>query len=456
MLPFHLPLWETDATFRAALQETVQASIAPLGAGALLSGGELSADARAAGPRSIFTAEARAQLARALDLTGSGSPPEDELNADASASATWSLAPEGSLALTAQGSLGTSWGIRADSLLLAADPFLEAPRLAYGVGADLAYTVSLTPRTELTVDGGFAQEGALASPVPAVVGTDSREWHGGIAYGVDVAPRLSLSPELRYAYTRYEHALLDVDRRRGPADIHALSAVLGGRREIVPRVFLTASGGVTLGSPMPIAATRQPVIAPEAGLGLRWRGRRLDLTARYAWSYSSLGPRIGYGQQHTATLRVTAWPFAHPRGIMLRGTVRAGHGAAPLGADPAPILPGMPPPPLTGTLVATTLLGRAVLEIPVARGWAVTSGADLAFARGHLDPAPPGGEPRQALTGTLTLGLAGTVSTDPRRLYPRDPGSDEDDALRRAGPTAPEPRDEDRTVIDAGREEEDR
>jgi hypothetical protein len=449
VLPIHLLAWETDATLRAAIQQSAQAYVAPFSVSTLLTGGEIAGDARAAGPRSLFTAEVRAHYARALDLGGGA--PSNDISADGSASATWITSPLSNLALTAQGSLATTWGIRADSLFLTNDPFLDAQRLEYGVGADLTYDFTPTPRTEITIDGGFAQEGALAADDPAVVGADSRELHGGIAYSVDASPRVSIGPELRYTFTHYEHALLDVDRHRGPADVHATSLSLGGSRKLGPDLSLNASGGLTLASPMPIAATRALVVAPEAGIGLRWKSRRAQLTARYAWSYSSLGPRIGYGQQHTATLRLTAWPFARPRGTVLRATVRAGHGAAPIGADPPPILAGLPPPPITGQLITTTLAGRAVMEIPITRGWAFTSGLDLLFARGHLDPAPPGGEPRQQITGMLTIGVAATVSTDPRRRFPRDPGSDEDDELRRAGVQTGGERTQDRTQIDVGR-----
>jgi hypothetical protein len=472
VLPFHLPLWETDATFRAALQESVQVGLAPLAPGAILSGGEISGDARAVGPRSVFTAEARARFARALDLGGGPAAPEDDVDAEAAASATWTPTPLSSLSLTTQGSLATSWGIRADSLLLNPDPFEDAPRLAYGLGADLASTWTITPRGELAVDAGFAQEGALASEVPSVVGLDSREIHGGVSYGIDVAPRLSLTPEVRYAFTHCARALLAAGHR-GLADVHAVTVSLGASREVVPRLFLTAGGGVTAASPMPAVSTIIPVwgipgirwsemlahrgsapsvVAPEATLGLRWRGRRSEITARYAWAYGSLGPRIGYGQQHTATVRLTAWPFTGARDVVLKGVLRARHGSAALDDDPLRSLL-FQRPPASSVLVTSTLAGRATLEIPVTRGWAVTAGIDLTFARGFLSPARPQDEPHRMLTGLLTLGLATTVSTDKHRLYPRDPGADEDDATRRAGVRFDE-RTEDRTRIDEGRAEE--
>ena len=193
------------------------------------------------------------------------------------------------------------------------------------------------------------------------------------------------------------------------------------------------------------------MVAPEAGLGLRWRGRRAELNARYAWSYQSLGPRIGYGQAHTATLRLTAWPFDRPslRESSLRVVLRARHGAEPLATDPPLATPGTPPLPLTATLVATTLAARATLELPVARGWSLIPGVDLLFARGRFEGAPPIYGAQQELTATFTIGLAATVSTDKRRLAPRAPGLDEDEAARR-GASSGEPG-EDRTRFDEGR-----
>jgi hypothetical protein len=455
MLPVLVLAWETAATARAAVEESVQAPLSPIGAPALLSGGELSGDARAAGKRSTYEIFARARYGRALTLAAGGAP-DDSVDAEGSTSATWTLGPLATLALTGQTALATTWGVRTESLLPSPDPFLDARRLEYSFGGDLTWSFTPSPRMETTLDGGYAQEGALASDVEGTVGADSREAHLGIAHSFDVAPRISISPEIRYSFTRYEHALLDVERHRGRALVHGVTLSLGGARELTPHLRLTGSLGVTVASPMPIADTDAPVIAPEAALGLRYRGRRADLTARWASSYTSLGPRIGQGYQHGATLKVTAWPFAarSARGAVLRGQVRATHGAAPIGADPPPPMPGLPPPPSTATLVTTKVAARATLEIPIARGWAVTTGLDLAFSRGRMSPAPAGSEPRTALTGMLTLGLARTWSTDNRRLFPPAPGEDRDIEGRRAARGDAGARSEDRTRIDVGRSAE--
>lgn len=456
MLPIHLLAWETDATLRAAIQASAQSSLAQLAAPALLGGGEIACDGKLVGPRSVHTLEARASFARGLTL-GDGGPPEDSLSADGAMALSWSLTPLSSLTFTAQTSLGTTWGIRADSLLLARDPFSSARRLEYGFGADLGFTASTTPLTELTLEGGYTQEGALASDVPAALGADSREARAGVSYGIDVAPRLSLTPEFQASFTRYEHALLDIEGRRGRADIARGTLSLGASRPLTPELTLQGSAGATLASPAPITGARGPVIAPEAGIGLRYRGPRAEITARYSFSYTSLGPRVGEGQSHALTVRFTTWPFpaSVARGALVRGLLRASHGVAPLGADPQVPEPGAPPLPLTGTLITSSLAGRAVVEIPIARGLSFTGGVDLTFTRGRLDPAPTNGEPRLAATTLFTVGLAATASTDKTRLYPRDPGASRDDAKRRAAaPSGPDPRADDRTKVDVGRGEE--
>ena len=176
---------------------------------------------------------------------------------------------------------------------------------------------------------------------------------------------------------------------------------------------------------MPFLAARLPVIAPDVGLSLRWTGRRARVTARYGYAYASLGPRIGYGQQHSARLRVDVRPVdgARRRDLLVHGTLRFAHGAAPLAADPdVTVIPGRAPlVPTTGTLTSTTLAAGARIDIPILRGLAFTTGTDLTYARGVIDPAPAGGADRAAVTALLTVGLAVTLSTDKRRTVARDP-----------------------------------
>ena len=413
MLPF-LPTWETDATLRAAIHQTVQASLSTPGTGAVLAGGEVDADLRVAGPRTLYTAELHA---------GGAGPPADDLDADAALAASWTLSPRATLVAEAQGSLATAYGVRAETRLIELDPFLFGQRLEEAAGGDLSWSLGVTPRTGITVEGGYLEAGALAADLPRAVGVDTHEVHAATSISRDLSPRSTVTPELRYVYTHYENALLDTDLRRGPADVHTTSLTAAASHEIARGFFGTATAGISLGTPMPILRSRHAVVAPDLALGLRWTGRRSRVTARYTYAYTSLGPRIGYGQQHGARLRVDVHPRegSRYRDLALRGTLRFAHGGAPLAADPDVKIPGLPPArPATGTLTTTTLAAGVRVDVPILRGLAVTSGADLIFARGVIDPAPPDGSGKAQLTAMLTLGLAGTVSTDKRRTVTRD------------------------------------
>jgi hypothetical protein len=441
LFPFVLPLWETDATLRAAIQQSAQVSLTAMGTGAALVGGEVDVDARAAGARSLYTAAVHALYARAFDvaLGGGAGPPSDELDADASLAATWSLSPLASLALTAEGSLATTYGVRADTQLIALDPFLFGQRLEYAAGADLSLSLDTWKRAGMTLEGGYLQAGALAADSPAAVGVDTHEGHADASWSLDLGPRDALTPELRYAYTHYYHALLDTDLRRGPADIHAVALTATASHELSRGFFVGATGGASVGTPMPFLGSGRPVVAPDAGLSLRWKGRRSRLTARYAYAYTSLGPRIGYGQEHSAMVRLDTRPGegASRRDLAVHGTLRFAHGAAPLAADPDEILPGARPVLATaGTLTTSTLAAGTRVDVPLRRGLAFTSGVDLRYVYGVVEPAPPDGAVRADLTAIFTLGLAATLSTDKRRTVTPDPEAEQDEAARRV-PAAP-------------------
>jgi hypothetical protein len=440
MGPFALPLWETDATLRAALQESAQVSVTSLGSGAVLTGGELTFDARTIGTRSYFTLDAHAQYARAFDVTlgagGGAAPPSDELDADAALGATWTLSPLVTLALTAEGSLATTYGVRADTQLIELDPFSFAQRLEYAVGGDLSLSLGPSRRAGVTVEAGYLQAGALAADSAAAVGVDSHEAHADASYSMDLDARDAVTPEVRYAFVHYDHALLDTELHRGPADIHTVALTAAASRELSRGFVGVATGGVSVGSPMPFLAAGLPVIAPDLGLALRWVGRRARVTARYAYGYASLGPRIGFGQEHSASARLDVRPVdgAGRRDLVVHGTLRFAHGAAPLAADPdVTVIPGMAPlVPTSGKLTTTTLAAGARVDVPISRGFAFTTGTDLVFTHGVVDPAPPGGAGHAAVTALLTVGLAVTVSTDRRRTVTRDPAAVPEDAVRLA------------------------
>jgi hypothetical protein len=464
MLPFlALPLWETDATMRAAIQQGVQASLTSLGSGAVTAGGEVTLDARAASRRAVYLALLHADYAHVFDVTvtsGAGSPSYN-LDADTALSAEWTPSPRSSLSLQTEGSLATTLGVPADTQLLALDPFLAGQRLEYALGHTLTWTLETTPRDGLTLECGYLQSGALAAEkvsfpidprsglrtgqptrhasVPTT-GVDTHEVHAALSPDHEIGARDSIAPELRYAYTHYAHALLGADLAsgRGPADVHTITFSASGSHEIARSMSAGATVGVSVGSPMPWVHDGHPVVAPDAGVSLRWTGKQERLTARAAYGYTSLGPLLGHGQQAKATLRldVRPWEGARYRDFLLHGALRFAHGAAPLGADPQPALPGMPVLPPSASLTTTTLAARLRADIPLRRGLSLTAGSDLAFVRGVIDAPPPGGGVSRQVRITLTFGLAGTLSTDRARTTPRDPTGGPEDEDHRAAPAA--------------------
>jgi hypothetical protein len=437
-----IPLLDVDATVRAAVVQSVQANVTSFRSASLLTGGEIDADARAGGPRSLYTSELHGHYARAFDvaLGGGAGPPADNLDADGVLTGSWTLSPLTTLTLNAEGSLATTYGVRADTRLLELDPFLFAQRLEYAAGADLALALTPRRRVEVTLEGGYVQEGALAADAAAAVGVDSHEGHAAVSTSVEIGPRDTLTPELRYTRLYFEHALLDADLHRGCADIHDAALTVALTHEVSRGFFGTATAGLSLATPMPLLGARGPVLSPDAGLKLRWTGRRSSLTARYTYAYTSLGPRIGFGHQHRALVRLDLRPSEGARGrdLAVRATLRLARGVAPLAADPEPVLPGEPRPflPANGTLTTTSVAAGSRVDVPFFRGVALTAGVDLTFTCGVVDPEPPGGGARTALRATLSLGFAATTSTDRRRRGPRDPAGEEDDT--RSAPGVPD------------------
>jgi hypothetical protein len=429
MLPFLLPPYlDYDATMRAAVLQSVGTSLTSFGSASLLTGGELDMDAHVTLPRSSYGIELHGHYARGFEVAahGGAAPPEDNLDADAALNASWTLSPLTTLTLDTEGSLATTYGVRADTRLLELDPFLFAQRLEYGVGADFALGLTPTPRTSVTLEGGYVQEGAIAADTAAAVGVDTHEGHVAVSTSVELGPRDTLTPELRYTRVHYNRALLDEDLHRGAADVNEGALTASLTHEVSRGFFGTATAGLSVATPMPLLGGHGYVLSPDAGIKLRWTGRRSSLTARYRYAYTSLGPRIGFGNQHHAQLRLDLRPRDGARGrdLAVRTTLRFGHGVAPLAADPEPALPGEPRwMPRNGTLTTTTIAAGSRVDIPMFRGLAVTVGADLTFAHGATEPAAPRGGTRTALTAMLSFGFAATVSTDKRRTVAPDPAA---------------------------------
>ena len=259
MIPLFLLLWPSDVTVRLAAEQGAQVGVTDVAASAFFTGGEGTLLARASGPESAYGLRARGLYGRMWSLSDGASAPLDTLSAELSGDVGVHLTPHLSLSLSTQSYLANRFGVRATDALAARDPFLFGSRLEYTTSAEGGLFATLSPRSTFHLSGGYAQAGGLAAALPDAVGVDTHAPWGSLGLFYELGPRDTLSPELRYSFTHFYHALYDRDLHRGPADIHALTATLGETRAISRRLLGTARLGFTVATPPPILGSSAPI-----------------------------------------------------------------------------------------------------------------------------------------------------------------------------------------------------
>ncbi|AUX42912.1 hypothetical protein SOCE26_043500 [Sorangium cellulosum] len=426
MFSFVLPMLDSDVTARAAVEQSMASSVGGAGAGALMAGVEGAVEGALRGAMSRYDFRLDGSYERVLQVSPGpvGSAPSDSVSARLGGGAGWTLSRSADLSLATAGYLATRLGVRAADALAARDPFLSGNRLQYTLSGAPALAIAASRRAAVHVGVGYDQAGALSADDPEAAGVDAHTGRADASASVEIGPREALTPELRYEVTQLYHAVLDTELTRGPAQVHTGSALLAASRDLTRNVSTRVAGGLTVASPPPVLSSRHAVIAPAARVGLTWLAERYRLTADYTYAYTSLGPRIGFGHEHEASIEASLRPLrggAH-RDLLVTGVVRLSTGSAPVAANP-PLQPspGAPAPPGEGSLSTTTALAGAQIEVPLSRGVALRGGLDLEYVRAALDPAPAAGQPGGSLRAILTAGLSGTLSTDPHHTLRRDP-----------------------------------
>jgi hypothetical protein len=327
----------------------------------------------------------------------------------------FTTSPRTNLQLRSGGYLATPLGVRAFDALAARDPFMQ-DRTEYALDAGSSFGIQASRATRVELGAGYNQAGAVDAVDPSAVGIDSHTGSASLGVPHEIGLADTLGPEVRYEGTHFYHALLDVDLTRGPLDVHTGTLVLREQHRLTRRLTSDISGGVTVASPNPIVDPSSPVVSPAASAALSYATRRIDGTASYQYAYTSLGPRIGFGQEHTAAVEVDGRPLegGRFRDFVLRGIGRASYGRAPVAAAPPLVVdPSQPPTDLEGNVTTYTVVAGAQLEVPLARGVAFLGGFDLQYAAVILDRGPV-----DAGIGTMTtiatIGIVGVLSTDPR------------------------------------------
>lgn len=424
-------------TARAAVEQSVAASVTDVGSGALLSGAEGSLATSARERRADYNLELAGAYARAtyVSIGAGASAPSDSASASLEGSAAWETSPRTTLSLASAGYLATRLGVRADDALAQRDPFLFGNRLQYTISAGPGLGVVTTRRSHLALSARYEQTGALTAEDPRAVGIDTHQGLLGLRYDHELSDVDTIAPTLEYTYTHFYNALLDVDLRRGPADIHSGTALVVVTRALSRRITASVGGGLTAASPSPIVTSRSraPVIAPAARAGLEYEAGRYEASLAYTYQYTSLGARIGYGQEHDAIAGLELRPVRGGayRDVVLTGVARLAVGSAPVAADPPLAIPGQPPPPPSsqeGTLSTIAAAAGAKVAYPLALGLMLYGGVDLEFVRARFDPPPTAGQSTGSLRTIWTFGLSGTLSTDRGALLPES----EDEAPRGA------------------------
>jgi len=429
LFPFFAPVlaWEGDATAQVAVEASAVTGVSSTNGYALaLAAASARSQLSMRSPRTYFTFDASGRYGQALAVTQTAPPPTD-ISGSLATRGDFVTSPRTALSFSADGFLASRLGLRVDNDLAARDPFLRN-RLVYTVGGRMGFTAVTSPRGAVRLEGGYAQAGALAADSPDAVGLDSHAVQGSAAYTYELTPSDRFGPLVRLSFTHFEHALLDTNLRRGPADVTAATALAAYNHGFTARLEGLANLGVTVANPPTILQDADTVVAPEVRLGATYFGRRYRTAAAYNYSYRSLGPRIGFGYEHGATLEISGRPRdgREFRDVRLSAMGRFRYGTAPLAATPRL---GLPPSEasLEGSLTTTGFAAGGGIDVPLTLGLMFTARLDLELITARLDPAPSGVNPAPMLRSMLTIALTAIGSTDPMRRVPRDPEANADD-----------------------------
>src|SRR5262249_1876092 len=158
------------------------------------------------------------------------------------------------------------------------------------------------------IAGGYVGAGGIAATDPAAVGPDLHAGRAIVSTTHQIGLHDYLIPELRFMRSHYLHALLDAFLDRGVADVSAGTAGLSGTHVFTRRLMAMIGGGATVATPPPILESHAAVVSPEARAGVTYSSGRYAAVGGYTYGYTSLGPRIGFGQAHEARVEVRARP----------------------------------------------------------------------------------------------------------------------------------------------------
>lgn len=428
LLPF-LAALPAEIDTSASLVPTASAVVATAGTSQFMMA-LVAADAslwtRIRRPRTSFIFDVSGHYGRALAVTGTTSAPQD-LAARARGRFDVASSPRSNLIFSADGFISSRIGLRASDDLAVRDPF-SVNRVLNGWSVQSSASLRLSPRGSLRFDVNYAQMGAVAADMPEAVGIDTHSVTASATAAFQSTRRFSIGPVVRFGWTHFNHALLDVNFTRGPAEVTSFSLLGSARYDFSARTRASVMAGVTLASAPPQAPDIKLVVAPDLRFDVRTLGRRLGGSATASLGYQTVGPRIGFGMNYAGVLDGWARPFygGNRRDVLVHVVARARWANALLGGDS--LTPAHATTETnTGTLTTTAFALGTSMSGPLRLGWSLSGGIDVEFVSMRIDPLPPRGDPPPAFRALFTLGLVATTSSNPWRLLPRDPLAPPDD-----------------------------
>lgn len=359
-------------------------------------------------PRSSFALDLSGHYGQPVVVTGTANPPRD-VSARTKARFSITSSPRTNVVFLADGFVSSRIGLRATDELAVRDPF-SVSRILDGWSLQNSLSGRLTTRSSVRVDLRYGQMGAVWADLPNAIGIDTHAILGTAAANFQVSRRFASGPIARLGWTHFNHALLDTDFHRGPAEVTALSVLGYGRYELTPTMRASLVAGVTIASAPPGAKDVKTIASPDVRLEMRSLGRRIAAMGAISFGYQSLGPRIGFGLDYSGLADVWIRPFRgrSQRDVLVHCVARSrwAHALLPSGK---------------GNVTTTAFAAGAAISAPVHLGWQINAGVDVEFLSMHVDPLPNRGDPPTAFRTLFTIGLSASTSTDPGQLLPRDP-----------------------------------
>lgn len=421
MLPLLLPLAQSDIGARAGVEESYVQSASNLSSSSFMTGVTAGASGRTAGKSSSLSFDASAYYGRLVQVTigASDGPATNNYSASLGTGATFEIGPATQLSFEGAGFIASRLAVQADNLLAARDPFL-GDRVEYSVSATSRLSGAATSRLGYALSTGYLGAGGITSSDPRAVGADLHGVRATVSFPYELAPRTSMSPELAYGYSHYYNALLDSNLRRGPADVQSGRALLSLTQVLSHRLLASAGGGVSVASPPPIFGSDAAVVAPEARASATYLSSSSSVNVSYSYAYTSLGPRIGFGQQHMGVVEFAILPVSGGpwRDLEVRWATSVSYGSAPVEIALLSMPTSGLPPTQEGKLTTFSTATGVHIALPLVRGFEVTSGYELQVSRGTFSP-PTGQDAGMQLGSVLSVGLLAVTSTDPQQMLRR-------------------------------------